>query len=37
MTSKPILVAGATGYVGGRLISALLDAGYGSEKNNCLP
>jgi uncharacterized protein YbjT (DUF2867 family) len=26
---KPILVAGATGYVGGRLIPALLDAGYG--------
>jgi uncharacterized protein YbjT (DUF2867 family) len=26
--SKPILVAGATGYVGGRLIPALLDAGY---------
>jgi len=25
---KPILVAGATGYVGGRLIPALLDAGY---------
>jgi uncharacterized protein YbjT (DUF2867 family) len=28
MTSKPILVTGATGYVGGRLIPALLDAGY---------
>jgi len=28
MTSKPILVAGATGYVGGRLVPALLDAGY---------
>ncbi len=26
--TKPILVAGATGYVGGRLIPALLDAGY---------
>ena len=26
--SKPILVTGATGYVGGRLIPALLDAGY---------
>jgi uncharacterized protein YbjT (DUF2867 family) len=26
--SKPILVAGATGYVGGRLIPALLEAGY---------
>ena len=25
---KPVLVAGATGYVGGRLIPALLDAGY---------
>jgi NAD(P)-dependent dehydrogenase (short-subunit alcohol dehydrogenase family) len=25
---KPILVTGATGYIGGRLISALLDAGY---------
>ncbi|MEJ2658379.1 MAG: SDR family oxidoreductase, partial [Desulfobacterales bacterium] len=25
---KPILVTGATGYVGGRLIPALLDAGY---------
>ncbi|MGD9046401.1 MAG: NAD(P)H-binding protein, partial [Desulfobacterales bacterium] len=28
MDSKPILVTGATGYVGGRLIPALLDAGY---------
>ncbi|MDX1709056.1 MAG: NAD(P)H-binding protein, partial [Desulfobacterales bacterium] len=28
MTSKPILVTGATGYVGGRLIPALLEAGY---------
>ncbi len=28
MTSDPILVTGATGYVGGRLIPALLDAGY---------
>jgi uncharacterized protein YbjT (DUF2867 family) len=27
-TSLPILVTGATGYVGGRLIPALLDAGY---------
>jgi len=26
--NKPILVAGATGYVGGRLIPALLDEGY---------
>jgi uncharacterized protein YbjT (DUF2867 family) len=28
MASLPILVTGATGYVGGRLIPALLDAGY---------
>ena len=28
MKSDPILVTGATGYVGGRLIPALLDAGY---------
>ncbi len=28
MNGKPILVTGATGYVGGRLIPALLDAGY---------
>jgi uncharacterized protein YbjT (DUF2867 family) len=28
MKSSPILVTGATGYVGGRLIPALLDAGY---------
>lgn len=28
MHSKPVLVTGATGYVGGRLIPALLDAGY---------
>jgi uncharacterized protein YbjT (DUF2867 family) len=28
VSSKPILVTGATGYVGGRLIPALLDAGY---------
>ncbi len=28
MHSLPILVTGATGYVGGRLIPALLDAGY---------
>ena len=26
--SAPILVTGATGYVGGRLIPALLQAGY---------
>jgi len=28
MSSKPILVTGATGYVGGRLIPALIDAGH---------
>ncbi len=28
MNSKPILVTGATGYVGGRLLPALLTAGY---------
>ncbi len=28
MHEQPILVTGATGYVGGRLIPALLDAGY---------
>jgi uncharacterized protein YbjT (DUF2867 family) len=28
MSSQPILVTGATGYVGGRLIPALLEAGY---------
>ncbi|MGD9239859.1 MAG: SDR family oxidoreductase [Desulfobacterales bacterium] len=28
MDSRPILVTGATGYVGGRLIPALLEAGY---------
>lgn len=28
MQSKPILVTGATGYVGGRLVPALIDAGY---------
>ena len=28
MREEPILVTGATGYVGGRLIPALLDAGY---------
>ena len=44
MTSKPILVTGATGYVGGRLIPALLDAGYrvramgrSLEKVGCRP
>ena len=28
MRSKPVLVTGATGYVGGRLIPRLLEAGY---------
>ncbi|HMK66085.1 MAG TPA: SDR family oxidoreductase [Thermodesulfobacteriota bacterium] len=28
MTSKPILVTGATGYVGGRLVPKLLESGY---------
>ena len=28
MTQKPVLIAGATGYVGGRLVPALLDAGH---------
>jgi uncharacterized protein YbjT (DUF2867 family) len=44
MTSKPILVTGATGYVGGRLTPALLDAGYrvramarSLEKVGCRP
>jgi uncharacterized protein YbjT (DUF2867 family) len=44
MNSKPILVTGATGYVGGRLIPALLDAGYrvramgrSLEKISCRP
>ena len=42
--SDPILVTGATGYVGGRLIPALLDAGYrvramgrNLEKIGCRP
>ena len=42
--SKPILVTGATGYVGGRLVPYLLDAGYrvraagrSLEKLNCRP
>lgn len=44
MHSNPILVTGATGYVGGRLIPALLDAGYrvramgrNLEKLGCRP
>jgi uncharacterized protein YbjT (DUF2867 family) len=44
MRSDPILVTGATGYVGGRLIPALLDAGYrvramgrSLEKLGCRP
>jgi len=44
MHTKPILVTGATGYVGGRLIPALLDAGYrvramgrSLEKLGCRP
>ena len=44
MNSDPILVTGATGYVGGRLIPALLDEGYrvramarSMEKMNCRP
>ena len=44
MKSDPILVTGATGYVGGRLIPALLDAGYrvramgrSPEKMACRP
>lgn len=28
MRSEPVLVTGATGYVGGRLVPLLLDAGY---------
>lgn len=28
MTKKPVLVVGATGYVGGRLVPRLLDSGY---------
>lgn len=42
--SKPILVTGATGYVGGRLVPCLLDAGYrvraagrSLEKLTCRP
>ena len=44
MHEKPLLVTGATGYVGGRLIPALLDAGYrvramgrSLEKLGCRP
>ena len=32
MKADPILVTGATGYVGGRLIPALLAAGYPEER-----
>jgi uncharacterized protein YbjT (DUF2867 family) len=28
MVSKPVLVTGATGYVGGRLIPLMLESGY---------
>ena len=28
MTTKPVLVTGSTGYVGGRLVPKLLDSGY---------
>jgi uncharacterized protein YbjT (DUF2867 family) len=28
MQSEPVLVTGATGYVGGRLVPQLLDSGY---------
>ena len=31
--NKPVLVAGATGYVGGRLIPALLDERYGRQES----
>jgi uncharacterized protein YbjT (DUF2867 family) len=44
MRDDPVLVTGATGYVGGRLIPALLDAGYrvramgrSVDKLNCRP
>ena len=28
MRSEPVLVSGATGYVGGRLVPLMLDSGY---------
>ena len=28
MTARPALVTGATGYIGGRLVPLLLDAGF---------
>ena len=44
MNEKPILITGATGYVGGRLVPALLEAGYrvramgrNLEKLGCRP
>ena len=44
MRSEPVLVTGATGYVGGRLVPLLLDSGYrvrvmgrSTAKLNCRP